>query len=48
MYWVKVRLKFQKIFQTLYIPYDENGTWQLTVAKEMKSAGLDVDLNRLI
>ncbi len=32
----------------VYISYDENGAWQLSVAKEMKSAGLDVDLNRLI
>lgn len=31
----------------LYIPYDENGAWQFSVAKEMKAAGLDVDLNRL-
>lgn len=32
----------------VYIPYDLNGAWQLSIAKEMKSAGMAVDLNRLI
>lgn len=32
----------------VYIPYDANDAWQLAIAREMKSAGLDVDLNRLI
>lgn len=32
----------------VYIYYDENGAWQLAVAKEMKSVGLNVDLNKLL
>jgi len=31
----------------LYIPLDANGVWRHKLAKEMRSAGLDADANRL-
>lgn len=31
----------------IYIPFDAGDTWRLLLAKEMKAAGLKVDLNRL-
>jgi predicted nucleotide-binding protein len=31
----------------LYVPYDERGTWQLELVKELKAAGYDVDANIL-
>ncbi len=31
----------------IYVPMDDRGGWQLTLAKELKSAGIDVDLNQL-
>jgi len=31
----------------VFLPQDPSGTWQLALAKEMKSAGLPVDLNKL-
>ena len=31
----------------VYIPIDKNGAWKLGVAKEMKAAGLIVDLNKM-
>ena len=31
----------------VYVSFDDKGAWQITVAKEMKAAGLDVDLNKL-
>lgn len=31
----------------VYVPFDDKGAWQIAVAKEMKAAGLDVDLNKL-
>ena len=31
----------------LYVPMDSSNSWQLQLAKEMKQAGLPVDLNRL-
>ena len=31
----------------VYIPIDARGAWELLVAKEMKMAGLPVDLNRI-
>lgn len=31
----------------LYIPLDTGGAWQLRLVREMRSAGLDVDANRL-
>jgi predicted nucleotide-binding protein len=30
----------------LYVPLDDGGAWRLSVAREMKSVGLDVDLNK--
>jgi predicted nucleotide-binding protein len=32
----------------VYIPMDTSGAWQLQLAKEMKQAGLDVDLNKAL
>lgn len=31
----------------LFIPYDSAGVWQLAAAKEMKAAGVKLDMNRL-
>lgn len=31
----------------LYVPYDQPGKWRFDVAKEIREAGYDVDLNRL-
>jgi predicted nucleotide-binding protein len=31
----------------VYIPYDQGGSWKYDVAKEIKAAGYDVDLNKL-
>ena len=31
----------------IYISYNDKGRWQFGLTKEMKSAGLPVDLNRL-
>lgn len=32
----------------LYVPIDNNDAWKLQLAKEMKSVGIDIDLNRTI
>jgi predicted nucleotide-binding protein len=32
----------------LYVPLDDNGAWQLKLAKEIKQAGIEVDLNKII
>lgn len=32
----------------LYIPLDSAGAWKLKLAREMKAAGLDVDMNRAV
>lgn len=32
----------------LYVELDESGAWKMNLAKEMKTAGLDVDLNQLV
>jgi predicted nucleotide-binding protein len=32
----------------LYVPMDENGAWKLQLSKEIKQAGIEVDLNRAI
>ncbi|MDB6023933.1 MAG: hypothetical protein JWM68_156 [Verrucomicrobiales bacterium] len=31
----------------LFLPHDSNGSWQFALAKEMREAGLPVDLNKL-
>jgi predicted nucleotide-binding protein len=31
----------------VYIPLDKGGAWQFLLAKELKAAGLDIDLNNL-
>lgn len=31
-----------------YVPLDEGGAWKLLLAKELKAAGMDVDLNRAV
>ena len=32
----------------IYIPMDSNDAWHLKLAKEIKNAGLSVDLNKLL
>ena len=32
----------------VYVPLNASGAWKLLLAREMKAAGLDVDLNRAI
>ena len=32
----------------VYVPLDPGGAWRLLLAKEMKAAGLDIDLNKAI
>jgi predicted nucleotide-binding protein len=32
----------------LYIPLDSAGAWKLKLAREMKTAGLDVDMNNAV
>ena len=31
----------------LFIPHDESGVWQLQLAKEIKAAGIKIDMNKL-
>lgn len=35
------------IYGVLYVPMDAGGAWKYQLAKEMKQAGLDVDLNKI-
>lgn len=32
----------------VYVGYDDKGAWQMSIAKEMKAAGLEIDLNKLV
>ena len=32
----------------LFVPYDEAGGWQLRLAKELKAAGFQVDINKIV
>lgn len=32
----------------LYVPFDEAGGWRLELAKELKAAGLDIDMNNAV
>lgn len=32
----------------LYIPFDDHGAWRLRLARELKGAGFEVDINRAI
>lgn len=32
----------------LYIPFDNNGGWQMKLAREIREAGLDIDINKLL
>jgi len=32
----------------LYVPLDNRGAWRLAVAREMKVAGVDLDLNNAL
>ena len=34
-------------YGVIYVPMDDSGGWQLRLARELNSAGIDVDLNRL-
>lgn len=36
------------ILGIIYIPFDENDAWRLPLAREIKAAGIDVDLNSII
>jgi predicted nucleotide-binding protein len=31
----------------VYIPFDDQGSWRFSLARELKASGLDVDLNRM-
>lgn len=32
----------------IYVPYDASGAWKMLIAKELKAAGVDVDLNKAV
>lgn len=32
----------------LYTPYDNNGSWRFEIAKELKTVGFNIDINKLI
>lgn len=32
----------------IYVPYDKNGNWKLSIAKELKAVGFQVDGNKLL
>lgn len=32
----------------IFVPLDKNGAWHLSLAKELKAAGLSIDLNKAI
>jgi predicted nucleotide-binding protein len=32
----------------IFIPYDERGAWEISLAKEMKAVGLKIDLNKIL
>jgi predicted nucleotide-binding protein len=32
----------------VYVPYDSGGAWRMRLAKELKGAGVDVDLNKAV
>ncbi len=32
----------------VYIPYDASGSWRLDLAREIKAAGIPVDLNKAV
>lgn len=32
----------------VYVPFDNGGGWQLRLAKELKAAGFDIDLNKVV
>jgi predicted nucleotide-binding protein len=32
----------------IYIPFDVSGAWRLSLAKELKASGLDIDLNNAL
>jgi predicted nucleotide-binding protein len=32
----------------VHVPLDDSGLWKLLLAREMKKAGLEIDLNRAI
>lgn len=36
------------ILGVVYAPMDDNSGWQLTLAKELRAAGYDIDLNRIV
>jgi len=32
----------------LFVPFDDSNGWQLKIAKEMKAAGLKIDMNKVV
>jgi predicted nucleotide-binding protein len=36
------------IFGVVYAPVDESNGWQLTLARELRAAGYDIDLNKIV
>jgi len=43
------RVELPSDFQgVVYIPYDASGAWKLSLAKELKASGLDIDLNNAL
>ena len=32
----------------IYVPMDEAGAWQISLAREMKDAGIDLDMNKAL
>ncbi len=32
----------------IYVPLDEGGAWKFSLARDMKSAGIDIDLNKAL
>jgi predicted nucleotide-binding protein len=36
------------IFGLAYVPYDSAGAWQVTLARELDAAGIEIDLNRIL
>ena len=35
------------IHGVLYVHYDEHGAWKVTIAKEMRQSGLNIDMNKI-
>lgn len=42
---VKIPSYYQGV---VFIPFDESGSWKLALAKELKTSGMNIDLNKAI